>query len=153
MFSIFDDSNFPIINVKLSGSLNKDNDFLEFQNNWLKYYNQKKDFIFIFDLEEMKYVHPKYALLMANFMKKIKKMEYQYLKTSVIYVSNKLILELIYFIFNIEKPLNTVYIIEEKNSAKSNLNNQLNKTEINENIEIIASFIKSENIKHRIIEV
>ena len=37
MFSIFDDTNFPIINVKLSGSLNKDNDFLEFQNNWLKY--------------------------------------------------------------------------------------------------------------------
>ena len=101
----------------------------------------------------MKYIDQKYALLMAKFMKKIKKMEHQYLKTSVIYVSNKLILELIYFIFNIEKPLNTVYIIEEKNSAKSNLNNQLNKTEINENIEIIASFIKSENIKHRIIEV
>ena len=153
MFSIFDDSNFPIINVKLSGSLNKDNDFLEFQNNWLKYYNQQKDFIFIFDLEEMKYVHPKYALLMANFMKKIKKLEYQYLKTSVIYVSNKLILELIYFVFNIERPLNTVYIIEEKNATKSNLNNQLNKTQINENIEIIETFIKSENIKHRIIEV
>ena len=32
MFAIFDDSNFPIIHVKLSGSLNQDTDFLDFQN-------------------------------------------------------------------------------------------------------------------------
>ena len=153
MFAKFDDTNFPIIHVKLSGSLNQDTDFLDFQNTWLNYYNQEKDFIFIFDLEEMTYVKPKYALLMANFMKQIKKKNYQYLRTSVIYVTNRLILELLNFVFNLEKPLNTVYIIQEKQNNKIELKNQLNKNEINENIEIIKSFIESENVKHKIIEV
>ena len=153
MFATFDDTNFPIINVILKGSLTLDEEFLDFQSKWSDYYNQQKDFIFIFDLEEMTYVHPKYALLMANFMKQIKKQNYQYLRTSVIYVSNQLILELLSFVFNMEKPLNTVYIIQEEQNKKQSLNTQLNKTEINENINIIKNFIKSENVKHKIIEV
>ena len=52
-----------------------------------------------------------------------------------------------------ERPLNTVYIIQEKQNNKIALKNQLNKNEINENIEIIKSFIESENVKHKIIEV
>ena len=153
MFATFDDTNFPIINVILEGSLILDKEFLDFQTKWLDYYNQQKDFIFIFDLEGMTFVHPKYTLLMANFMKQIKKQNYQYLRTSVIYVSNQLILELLSFVFNMEKPLNTVYIIQEKQNKKQSLNTQLNKTEINENINIIKNFIKSENVKHKIIEV
>tara|TARA_Y100000389_G_scaffold158251_1_gene159621 strand:+ start:2288 stop:2749 length:462 start_codon:yes stop_codon:yes gene_type:complete len=153
MFANFDDTNFPIINVTLNGSLTEDEEFLDFKNNWLSYYNQKKDFIFIFDLENMISVNPKYVLLIANFIKEIKKAKYTYLKTSVIYVSNQLILELLNFVFNIEKPLNTVYIIQETNNNKETLNNQLNRSEINENINIIKNFIKSENVKHKIIEV
>jgi len=153
MFATFDDSSFPIIHVKLSGSLSKDKDFLDFQSKWMNYYNQAKDFIFIFDLEEMTFVQPKYALLMANFIKQIKKKNYQFLRTSVIYVSNRLILELLNFVFSMEKPLNTVYIIQEKQNNKMNLKSQLTKNEINENIEIIRNFIETTNVKHKIIEV
>ena len=67
--------------------------------------------------------------------------------------SKFIILELLNFVFNIEKPLNTVYIIQETNNNKETLNNQLNRSEINENINIIKNFIKSENVKHKIIEV
>ena len=119
MFANYNYEKFPIINVSL-GSINNDNDFKEFTDKWLELYDRKTKFSFIFDTSRVGYIHPKYSIYMAIFIKLLKKKPIQYLESSTIYVYNNFIYNLLKVIFNIEKPVAPVTIIykcQEKNST------------------------------------
>ena len=113
MFAIYDMSNFPDVNVKLENTINNQDDFNNFINNWLLLYSFEKDFTLTFDTKDVGFIHPKYALFMAIFIKTIKDKykNKQYLKHSTIYVYNYYVFYLLKLIFSIEKPVATVKLI------------------------------------------
>ena len=113
MFSNFDYSNFPIVLVDLSGTINNDDHFTHFTENWLNLYKNKKEFEFIFQTKNMSsvFINPKYCLYIALFIRSLKKEKIQYLKKSKIYVYNKYIFQLLKIIFIIEKPIAPVELI------------------------------------------
>ena len=69
---------------------------------------------------------------MRKFIKKIKEFPYQYLKKSLIVVSNKYIKYLLSLVFSVQKPIATVYIYDKKSEEQLNLNDLMKN--IDENI-------------------
>ena len=114
MFANFDYSAFPVVLVDLSGTINNDAQFTHFTENWLKLYEDQREFEFIFETQNMSsaFISPKYCLYVAFFIRSLKKKKIQYLKKSKIYVYNKYIFRLLKFIFYIEKPVAPVELIE-----------------------------------------
>ena len=113
MWANYDISNFPLVFVKFENTIKSDNDFNLFLNDWINLYNNKKDFIFIFDTSNIINVNIKYCIKMALFIKRLKKLKYQYLQKSIILVKNKYIMNLLDFIFYIQKPVAPVFIIND----------------------------------------
>jgi hypothetical protein len=111
MFANYDYTNFPLVKIDLSGTIENNDDFLNFTNQWLKLYDNKINFEFIFNTYNCGLINPKYCLYTALFIKKIKQKKIQYLKKSTIYVYNKYIFHLLKIIFYIEKPVAPVSII------------------------------------------
>tara|TARA_Y100000389_G_scaffold62068_1_gene58123 strand:- start:1960 stop:2343 length:384 start_codon:yes stop_codon:yes gene_type:complete len=120
MFAKYDYNNFPLVKIDLSGTIKNNDDFLNFTNQWLKLYNKKENFEFIFNTYYSGLINPKYCILMALFIKKIKQQKIQYLQKSKIFVYNKYIFQLLKIIFYIEKPVAPVEIIfyNELNNSK-----------------------------------
>ena len=58
MFAIYDYSNFPEVKVMFHGSPKDEDDFQLFTDQWLKLYEDKKEFSFLFDVENMVIVNP-----------------------------------------------------------------------------------------------
>ena len=110
MFATFDRSKFPIIKVTLQGTIETDEDFYNFSNYWNNLYTEKQDFTFIFDTEECGLIPLKYCVYMALFIRNLKKEQTQYLKGSSIYVYNSMVLQLLKFIFYMQKPIAPVSI-------------------------------------------
>lgn len=127
MFAKYDYSNFPLVKIDLSGNIKNNEDFLNFTNQWLKLYDNEKEFEFIFNTYNCGLINPKYCLYTALFIKKIKQKKIQYLKKSTIYVYNKYIFHLLKIIFYIEKPVAPINII---------FYDKLNNLKIIENIDI-----------------
>tara|TARA_Y100000389_G_scaffold51462_1_gene47157 strand:+ start:965 stop:1342 length:378 start_codon:yes stop_codon:yes gene_type:complete len=124
MFATFDIKNYPTVNVKLGNTIYDQDDFDNFINQWLSLYHFEKDYELIFDTKEVGFINPKYALLMAIFIKKIKR-EYknkQYLKHSTIYVYNNYVFNLLKLIFLIENPIAPVKIINYNNNQEITIN-------------------------------
>ena len=111
MVAIYDYSNFPIVKVDLSGSINTNDDFQNFTSQWLELYKLHTYFEFEFNTINTGYINPLYCLYTAFFIKSIKKQNPQYLKKSKIYVYNKYIFKLAKYIFYIEKPVAPVELI------------------------------------------
>jgi hypothetical protein len=113
MFANFDYSTFPVVLVDLSGTINSDTQITHFTENWLKLYEDKREFEFIFETQNMcsAFISPKYCLYVAFFIRSLKKEKIQYLKKSKIYVYNKYIFQLLKIIFIIEKPIAQVELI------------------------------------------
>lgn len=109
-FSYYNYDNFPDVYVELSGNINNNEDFTEFTSKWIELYENKKDFNFIFNTKNIGFIHPKYCLFVALFIKTIKKRKIQYLKYSTINVYNKYIYKLLKIVFYIEKPVAPVVI-------------------------------------------
>ena len=120
MFAKYDYIDFPVIKIDLSGTIKNNDDFFNFTNQWLKLYNKKENFEFIFNTYYSGLINPKYCILMALFIKKIKQQKIQYLQKSKIFVYNKYIFQLLKIIFYIEKPVAPVEIIfyNELNNSK-----------------------------------
>lgn len=124
MFATFDIKNYPTVNVKLGNTIYDQDDFDNFINQWLSLYHFEKDYELIFDTKEVGFINPKYALLMAIFIKNIKR-EYknkQYLKHSTIYVYNNYVFNLLKLIFLIENPIAPVKIINYNNNQEITIN-------------------------------
>ena len=88
MFATFDNSDFPNVKVTLSKTIIDRNDFENFLQEWLKLYDNKQYFTFIFDTQNVGFINPKYSILMSLFIKELKKRDIQYLEKSHIYVYN-----------------------------------------------------------------
>ena len=111
MFATFDNSNFPIVKVFFSETIKDREDFEIFLQEWLKLYDNKQYFTFVFDTQNVGFINPKYSVLMSLFIKELKKRDIQYLEKSHIYVYNKFTMYLLDLIFNLQKPVAPVYII------------------------------------------
>lgn len=111
MVAIYDYSNFPLVKVDLSGSINTNDDFQNFTSQWLELYKLHTYFEFEFDTINTGYINPLYCLYTAFFIKSIKKQNPQYLKKSKIYVYNRYIFKLAKYIFYIEPPVAPVELI------------------------------------------
>lgn len=111
MFFIYNYSNFPIVNVTLTGYINNDEEFKLFTNEWLKIYEKKSDFQFIFDTKNLLGSNIKYTFYMACFIKHLKQLNYSYLKSSKIYLYNNYLYNFAKIIFYFEKPIAPIELI------------------------------------------
>ena len=141
MFADIDETNFPIIKVTLSGSCKTEKDIDKLLDKWEELYNKKQYFIFIFDTRNLGIINPKYCLKMTLFIKNIKKRSVQYLKHSIIIVSNKKTRSLLWLIFTMQKPVSPVYITDIPQDIFIKLinNNIKNGIKIPDCVEIINS--------------
>ena len=118
-FSNYDLSSFPKIKVSITGTINTESDFEEFKQGWLNCYIEcdNKPFTFIFDTTNVGLVSFLYVYKICYFIKEIKALNNKLLEKSIIIVNNKYIRSLLNMIFLIEKPIATVYIIDDPEYA------------------------------------
>ena len=111
MFARYDYSNFPEVRVFFTGSINTEEDFTLFTDQWIKLYKDKQNFTFLFDMKDITMVNPRYCYKMALFINKLKQESTQYLTYSKIIHINNYISYLLYIIFSIQKPVAPVDIV------------------------------------------
>ena len=112
MFIDFNYNNFPNIYVTF-GKLETNEEFNILTNEWLKLYEQKIPFMFIFDSSDLEVYNIKYSFKMSAFIYRLKKEPIQYLQKSTIIVKNSFIHRLLDLIFFIQKPVAPVIIIKD----------------------------------------
>ena len=125
MFVKFNYDNFPNVYVTF-GKLNSNEEFNILTNEWLKLYEQKIPFTFIFDSSNLEVYNIKYSFKMSAFIYRLKKEPIQYLQKSIIIVNNSFIQSLLDLIFFIQSPVAPVYIIRDPNNVQKILDNSLN---------------------------
>lgn len=125
MFAKFNYDNFPNVYVTF-GKLNSNEEFNILTNEWLRLYEQKIPFTFIFDSSNLEVYNIKYSFKMSEFIYKLKKEPIQYLEKSIIIVNNSFIQSLLDLIFFIQSPVAPVYIIKDINYVQKILDNSLN---------------------------
>jgi len=113
MFVQFNYDNFPNVHVTF-GKLNSTEEFNILTSEWLRLYEQKIPFTFIFDSSNLEVYNIKYSFKMSAFIHRLKKEPEQYLQRSIILVTNSFIQHLLDLIFFIQSPVAPVYIIREK---------------------------------------
>jgi len=125
MFVKFNYDNFPNVYVTF-GKLNSNEEFNILTNEWLRLYEQKIPFTFIFDSSNLEVYNIKYSFKMSAFIYRLKKEPIQYLEKSIIIVNNSFIQSLLDLIFFIQSPVAPVYIIRDPNNVQKILDNNLN---------------------------
>jgi hypothetical protein len=128
MFVKFNYDNFPNVHVTF-GKLNSNEEFNILTNEWLKLYEQKMPFTFIFDSSNLEVYNIKYSLKMSAFIYRLKKEPIQYLQKSIIIVNNSFIQSLLDLIFFIQSPVAPVYIIKDSNNVQKILDDYLDDIE------------------------
>ena len=128
MFVKFNYDNFPNVHVTF-GKLNSTEEFNILTNEWLKLYEQKIPFTFIFDSTNLEVYNIKYSLKMSAFIYRLKKEPIQYLQKSIIIVNNSFIQSLLDLIFFIQSPVAPVYIIKDSNNVQKILDDYLDDIE------------------------
>ncbi len=126
MFAIYDYSRYEsdtIVKVTLSSPIKNDMDFDIFLFKWLELYNNKRQFIFIFDTTNVGYIPLKYSFRMSIFIKDLKKQECQYLQKSIILVNSNMVKYMLDFIFMIQPPVAPVYITNDDKDINNIINN------------------------------
>jgi len=112
MFAEYNYDEFPYVKVNFNKTIENSEDFDKFLTGWIELYNQKQNFIFIFDTTNVGFVNPTYCFKMAMFIHNLKQREVQYLEKSFIIVSSKLVERLLDLIFFLQKPVAPVYILK-----------------------------------------
>ena len=120
MFADYDVSLFPTVHIKFNKNID-DSGFTDFLNRWRDLYRDKRDFNFIFDTRDMGYIPVKYCLQMAIFIYRLKREPHQYLTHSRIIVDNIYIHNLLYIVFNIQRPVSPVDIVDSYGELLSQL--------------------------------
>lgn len=114
MFADFDRENFPIVKVTLNGKPNNNEEFKSFLDEWDKLYEEKNDFIFLFDTENVSNPDIKYSIKMSQYIKNLRKKDYQYLQKSIILINRNKVRWMLDFIFEVQPPVADVYLIDTK---------------------------------------
>jgi hypothetical protein len=122
MFAEFDESESPLIKVKMNNVPESDYEFNSFLDKWSELYEKRRDFKFLFDTTNVGLPHIKYSIKMSQFIKELKKKEYQYLQESIILINNNKVKWLLDFIFTIQPPVAPVYIYNIENGLENPLN-------------------------------
>ena len=117
MFVDFNYNDFPIIYVTF-GKLETNEEFNMLIDEWLKLYDKKVYFTFIFDTTNLEVYNIKYSFKMSAFIYRLKKQSVQYLQKSIIIVKNNFIQYLLDLIFFIQSPVAPVYIIKDEINVK-----------------------------------
>ena len=123
MFVQFNYDNFPNVHVTF-GKLNSTEEFNILTSEWLRLYEQKKPFTFIFDSSNLEVYNIKYSFKMSAFIHRLKKEPEQYLQRSIILVTNSFIQHLLDLIFFIQSPVAPVYIVREKEDIQKILDGE-----------------------------
>ena len=142
MFTEFNFDKFPLVYIKLNKNIENDEDLDYFFNTWLKLYENKKNFSFIFNTLECGLIKIRYAYAVANFIKLLKKNnKVHYLENSILILNSKWMHYLLKTIFYIQKPISKVYIVSNIEEANSVYESISNNKEIEKNIKY--SFINN----------
>lgn len=123
MFVKFNYDNFPNIYVTF-GKLETNEEFNILTNEWLRLYEQKIPFTFIFDTTNLEVYNIKYSFKMSSFIYRLKKEPEQYLQKSIILINNSFIQYLLDLIFYIQSPVAPVYIVKENDDIKKILDGE-----------------------------
>ena len=127
MFAEFDETQFPIIKIIMNNKIDNEEDFNNFLNGWLSYYQQKKEVIFLFDATNVGYIPIKYCFKMSTFIKELKQLDKQYLQRSFIIANSWIVKSLLRIIFTMQSPVAPVYIIRTEGLAIA-MNQDINDT-------------------------
>ena len=132
MWAEYDYNNSPNIIVKFGNKIDKEEDFLLFLEKWVDLYHKKNDFSFVLDTREIGISNISYAFKLKKFIKKMKELPEQYLKWTIIIVSNKFIRQVMNMIFMVQKPIAKVFIYninneDNENNEDINYNTLINK--------------------------
>ena len=139
VFAEYNYDNFPVIFVNFSESIDSENDFDQFLNEWLLLYHNREDFSFIFDTRNMKNISLKYAIKMALFIRSLRKEDYHYLQKSLILVNDKHIKRLLDLVFTLQSPVAPVYLWQNDNDDKNDNDDQNDNDDKNDNISLIET--------------
>ena len=115
MFAEYNYDKFPYVRVNFNKTIENNEDFDKFLAGWIELYNQKQNFIFIFDTTNVGFVNPIYCFKMAMFIHNLKQREIQYLQKSYIIVASDVVEKLLELIFFLQKPVAPVHIIKNRN--------------------------------------
>ena len=114
MWCDIDKTNFPIIKISFNSQKQVEEEFDEFLAEWLKLYDEEKEFYFIFDTCDLGMMNVKYAYKMSKFIKELKKRDKQFLNKSLIILKNQYISFLLNIVFSITKPVADVYLFSNQ---------------------------------------
>lgn len=114
MFAVFDKEDFPIVKVTMNGKPESEQDFDNFLNEWTKLYEERNDFTFVFYTENVSNPDIKYSIKMSQYIKNLRKKDYQFLQKSIILINRNKVRWMLDFIFEIQPPVADVYLINTK---------------------------------------
>lgn len=117
MFAQFNYDNFPFVIVKFNKKIKDQSQFNYFLQEWFFLNNLKKSYSLIFDTTKVEYINPKYALKMAQFIKKLKENDITFIKETILILNNNFLRYLIKIILKIQKPSAPIYIVPNINLA------------------------------------
>ena len=120
MFATFDKKELPLIRIKLSNTIRSGEEFEAFTSEWKACDVMRKQYTFMFDTLEVGFVNIKYAFKMAQFIQTLKTdIANVYLEKSIIICKHSYIRYMLSFIFNLQKPVAPVYIVDSREKAEA----------------------------------
>lgn len=133
-----DETLFPhvIVHFKNDTKLTK-NGVSTYLNYWNLKQCEKREFSCCIDSTAIKnynfYTATKQAITIANFIKKMKKQPSQYLKYTILVITNSILIQLLDMILNLTTPCATIYIVNSMDKANALFNtlDRNNSLEIN----------------------
>ena len=120
------DKEFPIVRIIFGKTINSDS-FEFLKQKWLALYLQNEYFYLIFDTSNLENMPFKYLRELSSFTSKLKKLETQYLKSSILLIKNNFIRNLYMFYLKLSKPISTLYIVENTIDMEIVANKLVNK--------------------------
>jgi len=129
----FDYSNFPFVRITISEHIRDREDFDFVLEEWLRIYTREQNYYLIFDTTRVKSLPLRYIYDLAKFVKKLKKLEIQYLKSSILIMNSKFTRSLFQLLLKLQKPISEVHIISNDTECNNIIANIKNKTKIENN--------------------
>jgi len=111
MWATYCYANLPRVVVTISGTIESDQDFKQFIQEWLALFEGDQPFSLEFDTINCGLINIKYAILMAYWIKRFKRRRFRNLQFSKIIVANRSIIYLLRLIFFIERPIAPVEVV------------------------------------------
>tara|TARA_A100001015_G_C15029890_1_gene732607 strand:- start:1298 stop:1726 length:429 start_codon:yes stop_codon:yes gene_type:complete len=111
MFAKIDDSKFPLVYYTLNGIPESDNEFENFLIEWDKINNRKQYYNLCINSLNIGWISVKYAIRLSKYVKKLKENEEVYIRNTIIIIQNKYVRGLINLVFKLQKPVSTIYIV------------------------------------------